>query len=194
MSEDAETLDGPSRCEVGDAIRTLRKLQRKSLKELAAETGLSTGFLSQVERNISSPSIKALHAISRGLGVNITWFFGASGDDARKDYIVRRSEWRELRFESGITDYLLSQREASQLGLLWCQFEPGSTSGDEPYSHDGEEAGVVVRGEFAIMIDDTWYVLAAGDSFSFPSHLPHKYMNPGRRPAEVVWAITPNTY
>ena len=194
MNEAAETLDDPSRYEVGDAIRTLRKLQQKSLKQLAAESGLSTGFLSQVERNISSPSIKALHAISRGLGVNITWFFGASGDNARQDYIVRRSEWRELRFESGITDYLLSQREDSQLELLWCQFEPGSTSGDEPYSHKGEEAGVVVRGEFAIMIDDTWHVLATGDSFSFPSHLPHKYMNPGRRTAEVVWAVTPSTY
>lgn len=194
MSQAGEEIGDSSHHEVGDAIRTLRKLQQKTLKHMAAETGLSVGYLSQVERNKSSPSIKALHAISRALGVNITWFFGAAGEYSSQDYIVRRDERRELQFESGIKDFLLSQRADSELELLWCRFEPGSASGEEPYSHTGEEAGVVVSGEFAIMIDNTWHVLATGDSFSFPSHLPHKYMNAGRRPAEVVWAITPPTY
>jgi len=180
---------------VGDSIRTLRKLKQKTLKQVAAETGLSIGYLSQVERNQSSPSIKALHAISRALDVNITWFFGTEGGDSRQqDYIVRRDQRKELRFESGITDFLLSQRSTSELELLWCRFEPGSSSGDEPYSHTGEEAGVVVSGEFAIMIDDRWHILGPGDSFSFPSNLPHKYMNSGRRVTEVVWAITPPSY
>jgi len=179
---------------VGDGIRTLRKLHQKTLKEVSAETGLSIGYLSQVERNKSSPSIKALHAISRALGVNITWFFGAASEREAQQYIVRREQRRELRFESGISDFLLSQRATSELELLWCRFEPGSTSGDAPYSHTGEEAGVVVSGEFALMIDDTWHILGAGDSFSFPSYLPHKYMNPSRRATEIVWAITPPTY
>lgn len=192
-SSDNEAID-TERHAVGDAVRTLRKIQQKTLKEMAAETGLSIGYLSQVERDKSSPSVKALHAISRALGVNITWFFGASNEGEGQEYIVRREERKELRFESGIYDYLLSQRSNAELELLWCRFEPGSSSGDEPYSHNGEEAGVVVSGEFAIMIDDTWHILGAGDSFSFPSYLGHKYMNPGRRPAEIVWAITPPTY
>lgn len=194
MSEAEDGLGEPQHHDIGEAIRTLRKLQRKTLKEMATETELSVGYLSQVERNKSSPSVKALHAISRALGVNITWFFGASGEGSNREYVVRRADRRELDFETGITDYLLSQRPGSELELLWCRFEPGSSSGDEPYSHNGEEAGVVVSGEFAIMIDDTWHILATGDSFSFPSYLPHKYMNPGRRPAEIVWAITPPTY
>lgn len=179
---------------IGEAIRTLRKLQQKTLKDMARETGLSIGYLSQVERNKSSPSIKALHAISRTLGVNITWFFGSLANSEADQYIVRRDQRKELRFESGISDFLLSQRPGSELELLWCQFAPGSSSGDEPYSHPGEEAGIVVAGEFAIMIDETWYILGTGDSFSFPSHLPHKYMNPGRRTTQIVWAITPPTY
>lgn len=183
----------PEQHAIGDSIRTLRKLNQKTLKQVAAETGLSIGYLSQVERNQSSPSVKALHAISRAFGVNITWFFGGGGGGAQ-DYIVRRDERKELRFESGISDFLLSRRTDTELELLWCRFEPGATSGDEPYSHNGEEAGVVVAGEFAIMIDDRWHILGPGDSFAFPSNLPHKYMNPGRRVAEVVWAITPPTY
>jgi len=187
-------LDRVSEHAVGNAIRTLRKLKQRTLKEVAVDTGLSIGYLSQVERNKSSPSVKALHAISRALGVNITWFFGDAAERNSEQYVVRRDARNELRFETGISDFLLSQREGSQLELLWCRFEPGSSSGDDAYSHNGEEAGVVVTGEFAIMIDDTWHILKAGDSFSFPSYLPHKYMNPGRRVAEVVWAITPPTY
>ena len=179
---------------VGNAIRTLRKLRQRTLKEVAADTGLSIGYLSQVERNKSSPSVKALHVISRALGVNITWFFGASSEQDTEQYVVRGDARKELRFETGISDFLLSQRQNTELELLWCRFEPGSSSGDDAYSHNGEEAGVVVTGEFAIMIDDTWHILKAGDSFAFPSYLPHKYMNPGRRVAEVVWAITPPTY
>lgn len=195
---EAESVNEPDRelpeqHAIGDSIRTLRKLNQMTLKQVAAETGLSIGYLSQVERNQSSPSVKALHAISRAFGVNITWFFGGGGGGAQ-DYIVRRDERKELRFESGISDFLLSRRTDTELELLWCRFEPGATSGDEPYSHNGEEAGVVVAGEFAIMIDDRWNILGPGDSFAFPSNLPHKYMNPGRRVAEVVWAITPPTY
>ena len=201
MGTDTDTASAPAQHPdslddhaVGTELRTLRKLQQKTLKDLAADTGLSIGYLSQVERNKSSPSVKSLHTISRALGVNITWFFGSSNSADQQQYILRSHERKELRFESGISDFLLSQRSTSELELLWCRFEPGSTSGEEPYSHQGEEAGVVVSGEFALMIDGRWHMLEAGDSFSFPSHLEHKYKNPGRRTAEIVWAITPPTY
>lgn len=194
LPTDTAALEEGDHHAIGDSIRTLRKLEQKTLKQVAAETGLSIGYLSQVERNQSSPSVKALHAISRAFGVNITWFFDDGDGGSAREYIVRRDERKELRFESGISDFLLSQRKGAELELLWCRFEPGATSGDEPYTHAGEEAGVVVSGEFAIMIDDRWNILGPGDSFAFPSNLPHKYMNPGRRVAEVVWAITPPTY
>lgn len=179
---------------IGNEVRTLRKLRQKTLKGLALETGLSIGYLSQIERNKSSPSVNALHTISRALGVNITWFFGGVGANEQQQYVTRARRRKELRYESGITDFLLSQRTNSELELLWCRFEPGSTSGDQPYSHDGEEAGVVVTGEFALCLDGRWHLLEAGDSFAFPSHIPHRYKNPGRKTTELVWAITPPTY
>src|SRR5699024_7017274 len=74
---------------IGNEVRTLRKLRQKTLRQLSKEAGLSIGYLSQVEREKSSPSVKALHAISRALGVNITWFFGQTQRKEQEKYIKR---------------------------------------------------------------------------------------------------------
>lgn len=191
ISMSFDSCDGHS---VGANIRTLRRLCQKTLQQLADETGLSIGYLSQIERDKTSPSVKALHTVSRALGVNITWFFEASNCSQEEEYITRTEQRKKLHFNSGNTDFLLSRQDSLNLELLWCVFEPGSTSGDGPYEHTGEEAGVVITGEFALCINGQWYLLEAGDSFSFPSHFPHSYKNIGRMTTVVVWAITPPTY
>jgi quercetin dioxygenase-like cupin family protein len=78
--------------------------------------------------------------------------------------------------------------------LLSCRFPPGASSGEEPYSHSGEEAGVVIRGRLELWVDGRTVTLEAGDSFGFKSVLPHRYRNPGPDEAEVIWAITPPSY
>jgi len=181
---------------LGAQLRELRKVRNFSLAMLAEQTGLSVGHLSQIERNLSSPSVKALHDIAAALGVNISWFFQDEGGSAKPEraYIVRASERRVLHFSSDISDELLSPNLSGQLELLWSRFAPGSTSGVEPYRHKGEEAGVVISGTLELWIGDACHTLNKGDSFSFKSTLPHRYSNPGDVPAEVVWAITPPSY
>lgn len=181
---------------LGAQLRELRKVRDFSLAKLAEQTGLSVGHLSQIERNLSSPSVKALHDIANALGVNISWFFKDDGASAKPEraYIVRASERRVLHFGSDISDELLSPNLSGQLELLWSKFAPGSTSGTEPYRHKGEEAGVIIAGTLNLWIGDTCYTLNKGDSFSFKSSLPHRYSNPGDEEAEVVWAITPPSY
>ena len=95
---------------VGQEIKDLRRASNVTLSELSNATGLSKGYLSQIERSISSPSIKALHSISRALGVNISWFFPSPSedDDEFREFVVRRDRRRKLDFESGIRDELLS--------------------------------------------------------------------------------------
>lgn len=181
---------------LGERIRELRKARDITLAELAEATGLSVGYLSQVERDISDPSIKALHDIAAALGVNISWFFDASSPEhiEERDYVVRAGRRRRLTFSSGITDELLSPHLRGQLELLCSRFEPGSYSGDEPYTHRGEEAGIVISGTLEIWIGSRHFMLEAGDSFSFPSTVPHRYRNPGQVEAIVIWAITPPSY
>ena len=127
--------------------------------------------------------------------VTISWFFDAGrAPPQERDYIVRRANRRRLDFSMGIGDELLSPSLSGSLELLSCKFAAGATSGPVPYTHDGEEAGVVVRGRLELCIGDEQFALQTGDSFGFPSTLPHSYRNPGPEEAEVIWAITPPSY
>lgn len=181
---------------VGLEIKHLRRARNLTIADLSASTRLSTGYLSQIERGLSSPSVKALRSISDALGVTVSWFFSpdTAADDDLHNYVVREPSRRTLLFENGIRDELLSPNLGRQLELLRCIFPPGSSSGAEPYVHRGEEAGVVVSGELTLWIGDREILLKSGDSFAFESHEPHRYENQGDLEAIVIWAITPPSY
>ena len=181
--------------DLGTEIRGLRKARNLTLSELAATSGLSVGYLSMVERQKAMPSIKALMSIAQALGVTIGWFFEA--DTVRpqeRGLVVRRSRRRRIDYSTGIVDELLSPSLKGSLELVLCRLAPGASSGEEPYSHSSEEAGVIVRGRLELWVDGQSVLLEAGDSFGFESTRPHRYRNPGPDEAEVVWAITPPSY
>ncbi|HEV7252780.1 MAG TPA: XRE family transcriptional regulator [Mesorhizobium sp.] len=181
---------------LGSEVRDLRKARSLTLAQLSTVTDLSVGYLSEVERGRATPSVAALHRIARGLGVSIGWFF--RNDDPERleerDVVVRAGRRRKLSFESGITDELLSPNLRGSIELLLSRFPPGSTSGAEPYSHRGEEAGVVIRGAIELWVGERRFLLHEGDSFAFASATPHRYRNPGQEEAVVIWSITPPTY
>ena len=188
-----ETWNGTRR--LGREIRGLRKARGFTLAVLAERSKLSVGYLSLLERNLATPSINSLHTISRALGVTVSWFFEAGeAPDEERDFVVRGTRRRRLDFAPGIVDELLSPSLSGALELLRSRFPPGASSGDAPYTHNGEEAGFVVRGKLELWVDGKSFVLEAGDSFGFSSSLPHRYRNPGDEEAEVIWAITPPSY
>jgi transcriptional regulator with XRE-family HTH domain len=180
---------------VGPDIKDLRKARGLTLQTLASRCGLSVGHLSEVERGVATPSVKALHEIAAGLGVTIGWFFqNDAAPAAERDMVVRAGARRRLRYGTGVTDELLSPNLRGPLEMILSRFAPGATSGAEPYQHRGDEAGLVVEGVLELFVGDKRFLLREGDSFAFPSTTPHRYRNPGDREAVVVWAITPPTY
>jgi transcriptional regulator with XRE-family HTH domain len=190
------TAPDPNAVFMGQSVRELRVAKEMTLQELSVGTNLSVGYLSQVERGLSVPSVSALRMIANTLDVTVSWFFRPSEKDTQSEgaYIVRAQERRKLRFESGITDELLSPNLAGALELLVSRFPPGSASGTQPYTHRGEEAGLVIEGMLELWIETEKFLLQTGDSFSFPSTKPHRYRNPSKREAVVLWVITPPTY
>ena len=182
--------------QVGREIRDLRKARQMTLDTLAAQTSLSKGHLSQIERGVSSPSVRALHAISRALGVTVSWFFRPvrEGDEALRDIVVRKGMHRRLKFESGIEDELLSPSLDRSLELLRSTLPPGAISGRNSYSHTGDEAGIVTSGTLELWVDGKHVTLQAGDSFAFESALPHRYENRGDCDVVVIWAISPPSF
>jgi transcriptional regulator with XRE-family HTH domain len=181
---------------IGQEIRNLRKVRSMSLEELGRLTDKSVGHLSQIERGLSNPSISVLQAISTALGVQIGWFFpqGEAGDPSDRGVVVRHTSRRCLSFDSGVTDYLLSPNLGGALALPLSEFKPGASNGDAPYTHAGEEAGLVLSGTLELWVAEDHFLLSPGDSFSFRSTKPHRYRNPGDEITRVVWVVTPPSY
>lgn len=167
-----------------------------TLQVLADKAGLSVGFLSQLERNQASPSVRALNALAQALDVSIHWFFPDPEEeqDPDADIIVRSGRRRAIRFDTGIKDELLCPTLTGQLEMLFCTLQPGASSDDDLYSHKGEEAGYVASGVLELTVEENVYVLNAGDSFHFDSNRPHRYQNPGQEVTTVIWAMTPPHY
>lgn len=181
---------------IGEDIRGLRKAKRLTLAELAIRINRSVAYLSKLERNLTKPSITELKALSVALGVKINFFFHETEarDPSERRMVVRKADRRRLKFGAGITDYLLSPGLDGPLEVLMSVFEPGASSGDTPYVHDGDEAGVVLSGTLEFWVGDDHFSVDEGDSFSFKSSLPHRYRNPGAVEARVIWIVTPPSY
>ncbi len=187
---------------LGAELRGLRKAHRLTLQALAEKSGKSVSFLSKIERGLARPSITALQDIAEALEVPIGWFFQNDGPVPadERPYIVRAGRRRRLTYSGvtttdymGFTDYLLSANLDGQLALGISHYEPGGTAGDDLYTHQGEEAGLVLEGEIELKLGDDVFRLGPGDSFSFPASIPHTYRNPGKIKSAIVWANTPVT-
>lgn len=183
---------------IGAELRRLRLAKGLSLQQVAARAGLSVGFVSQAERGLSPLSIKALQDLGAALGKPIGWFFRedthATASD-ESDMIVRRNRRKRLEHAGlGIIDHLLSPNLDGKLEVLLSEFAPGATSGEDPYTHAGEECGLVLQGRLELWVGARHFLLQKGDSFAFPCSTPHRYRNPGRSRTLVVWAITPPSF
>src|SRR3984893_12009030 len=192
MSKRAAKVEPTMDVAVGQRIRDLRRTRAMSLETLAVRTDLSIGFLSQIERGLSSPSLRVLATLADVLGVGIAGLFGdKENTGAVPDAVVTRERQRaELNlWRTGISKQLLSPAGSEgRLNLFLVHMEPGGSTGDALYKHDGEEAGLVVSGEMKLTVDAKSWILKQGDSFRFASRRPHRFGNPSRdTKAIVLW-------
>jgi transcriptional regulator with XRE-family HTH domain len=182
---------------LGLQVRDLRKSKGLSLQQIAVQSGLSVGLLSQIERGLCSPSIRSLRQISDALGVTPARFFREEGHPPPEEIgrIVRRGQGRQLKLPSnGVSKWLLTPDLTGELEMLLVTIEPGGASGPEHYTHRGEECGFIIKGAMRLWIEDQVYELTEGDSFRFRSTIPHRFENAVPTRSEVLWVITPPLY
>lgn len=185
----------PDGMQIGGQIRELRKAKGMTLQALSDGSGLSIGYLSQLERGRSTLTIGNLKLLADQLGVHMNWFFLPAPEPPPEELgvVVRKNRRRKLSFTNlGIEEELLSPNLAGPLELLLSTLEPGADSGD--YSHEGAEAGLVIQGELELWVGGVRFRLETGDSFSFRSTEVHRCRNPGSERTQVVWVITPPSY
>lgn len=184
----------PADSGIGQDIRGLRKSKGVRLAELALAIGRSVGFVSQLERGISQPSIADLRSIARVLDVPVGWFFANEPqDEAERGFIVRADARRALGTEEGgIVEELLSPDLGGSFELFRSVFQPGAEL-PEPVLRETEEAGIVISGALEFWIGDRHFHLREGNSFRF-EHQPYRWRNPGTVPAIVIWVVSPPVY
>jgi transcriptional regulator with XRE-family HTH domain len=182
---------------LGQQLRALRKGRELSLTDLAERTGLSIGNISQIERGVSSPSVRSLKKLGEALQVSVGDLFQETDLPPAKEmaYIVRRKTRPLLNLaDTGVQKELLTPTTPGALQMLLVTIQPGGSSGPEHYTHRGEEAGLVLSGALELWIEEDRFILKEGDTFRFKSTQPHRFGNAGAKVTTVLWVTTPPGY
>ena len=188
---------------LGREIREVRKARGLTLNKLSDVVSCSTAYLSRIELGAANVSVDLLTEISAALSVDPDWFFPmqAGKGPLERRHVVRAENRRALSGmytrsvdELGFEDELLSSTLSGQCYLILSRFRPGAGSPPEPlegYSFDGEQHAIVLTGEVELRLGDEVIVLRAGDSFSYPSMIAHRFRNRTHQEATMIWAMSP---
>lgn len=177
---------------MGQRIREKRKERGLSLKSLAKAIGKTPSFLSQVERDLAEPSITSLRDIARALEVPIFYFMLDSQDH---NPVVRKDQRKRISFPGyQLTFELLCPSLSREMEIIQGRLEPGGMTCEEPQSHSGEEATLVLAGQMEIQVGSEVYALNEGDCIYYYASFPHKISNTGDKELIFVSAISPPSF
>lgn len=192
MEMSASRDDGAGQVQVGVRLRTFRKAAGLSINELGNKAGVSNGMISQIERGLTNPSVKTLERLHIALSVPLTALLerGDSKAPMADREVVRRADDRPF-FRvgaEGMTKELLTPSGEHEMQMLIIGLPAGAKSTDVLLG-EGEKGGWVLEGTVQLTVDGRSSLLNAGDSFQFPSTLPHSVSNPGENEARLLWLM-----
>lgn len=178
--------------DIGEKIKRLRIEKQLTQEELANRCELSKGFISQVENNLTSPSIATLIDILEILGTDLQEFF----NDAKPNKItfskddMFESENSDLNFK---IKWLIPNAQKNAMEPIIVTLEPyGKYVEDEP--HEGEEFGYVLSGNINLHLGDKTYKLKKGETFYFTPRENHYISNTTKAVSKVLWISTPPSF
>ncbi len=183
---------GPVEIDIGSKIKKLRLARGLRQQDVARMTDLSLSMISQVENNRVSPSIATLKKIAISLGKNTSFFLEEDENSNQPCFVLKKNERKLWALSPKIQFYLLtpSLNKERKIELMWNVIKAGGAM-ETPYTHEGEECGVVVQGRLEFSIGNQTCILEEGDSIYFDASIPHRWRNVGAKDVHVVWAVTP---
>jgi transcriptional regulator with XRE-family HTH domain len=187
-------LTDPDELKFGSRLRARREALGMTLEEVAQATRLTKGYLSQIERDLTSPSLSALWRICAHLGITVGSLTDPDAVEQPPVYVERRplrGDPDENNEHFSLSDYEDPRFHASESYIA-----PGGTFGAEPYSIPGElEFVYIVSGQLEFHISNSVYTFNAGDAFTYWISEPHRWRNPSKtQKTHVVWVAIPNPY
>ena len=179
---------------LGADIRAIRRSRSMTLEDLAGAIDKSVGWLSQVERDISTPRMSDLQAMADVLEIPVSLFLGsANAPEGERGQVVRAANRRIVGdYDSGLVEALLSPDLTDDFEVIHSTFQPGSKRAKNK-RRGTQELAYLISGKLDVWIDDRPFTVEAGDSFRLRGQN-YRWANPYDEPAIAVWVISPPVY
>lgn len=178
--------------EIGSKLKELRILKGLTQEELADRAELSKGFISQLERDLTSPSIATLVDILQCLGTDLKDFFNDTTDE---QIVFKQSDYFE-KTDSELNnkvEWIIPNAQKNIMEPIRLTLEPGgSTYPDVP--HEGEEFGYVLSGSITIYLGNKTYKAKKGEAFYFIPNTKHYIVANSKTGATLIWVSTPPSF
>ncbi|MDO2949591.1 cupin domain-containing protein [Aeromonas simiae] len=179
--------------DIGNRLKAVRTKAALSQRELAKRSGVTNGFISQIEKNQVSPSVSSLRKVLEGIPMSLASFF-TEETEMGSEVVFRAADMPDLGSHP-ISYRLVGHSRANRaIGMLKEVLPPGADTGDDMLSHDGEECGIVITGCAEVTVGEQVYLLQPGDGYYFDSRTPHRFRNPGQDECVLISANTPATF
>ena len=180
---------GPDGTRIGAQLKAARLAARKSIAEVAEQSGLTKGFVSKLERDLANVSVASLIRLCEALDVSVGSLFQAS-----KGEVVRRGAYPPINFGgSRVREYLLTPSGEKRMQAILSDIDPGGGSGDEPYSLPADvEFVFILAGRLQLTVAGEQVTLEQGDAYTFPASIQHIFRVPrAAGQARVLWVFSP---
>lgn len=179
--------------DIGKRLRETRVARNMVIDDVAAASGLSRAYISQVETGKASPSIQTLEKLGAALDISVSSLFV---EDAAGCTVIRAGDRRNVHFGEPDAKHRKVMQYMSapdrQLELVIVEIPAQSTAIDKAHAHEGEEACHVLEGTVEVFYGDEIHKLGPGDSIHWDSRIAHWLKNTGDVPAKLIVARTPS--
>lgn len=179
--------------DIGNRLKTVRQQAQLSQRELAKRSGVTNGFISQVEKNQVSPSIGSLKKLLDGLPMSLAEFF-ADAAESNSPVVYRLADQPELGSADISYRLIGSHFPGRAIGLLRETMAPGADTGPDLLSHAGQECGVVIQGRLRLTVGEQEFELGPGDGYYFDSTQAHRFVSIGEQELVLISANSPPTF
>lgn len=176
--------------ELGTKIKRLRLQNNLTQEELADRCELTKGYISQLENELTSPSITTLEDILNALGTTFAEFFK---DEKEEKVVFTEAEFIEKVVDTHKIEWLVPNAQKNEMEPIRVTIEP-HTNLEEDVPHEGEEFGYVISGRIWLRIGQAAYCVKKGEVFYFTSLKPHRLENRTNEKAVVLWVASPPTF
>ncbi len=176
--------------ELGAKLRDLRQKINLTQEELADRCELTKGYISQLENDLTSPSIATLVDLLNALGTNLSDFFR---EETEEKLVFPQEEYIEKQSDGMTLQWVIPNAQKNMMEPILVELLPNAATGVD-FPHEGEEFGFVLEGKIAIVKENKAHIAAKGESFYFTANKEHYIINKGKGKARFLWISTPPNF